>query len=144
MIGPNNLFTIPTFSLSWTHMIFLIAHNPQITFPTIIHKLTNRFMLLRFHCLMLCKTVSTTKCSFTVHTTRFLSRNTRNVTIATITSISTSMGTSVCISNITILAVVMGTEKSCHLANRIIVINSIEVNMDHLRLRFLLELKWKY
>ena len=26
-------------------MIFLIAHNPQITFTTIIHKLTNRFML---------------------------------------------------------------------------------------------------
>ena len=121
-------------------MIFLIAHNPKITFTTIIHKLANRFMLLRFYCLMLCKTVSTTKCSFTVHTTRFLSRNTRNVTIATITSISTSMVSSVRISNITILAVVISTKESCHLRNRIIVIYSIEVNMDHLRLRLLLEL----
>ena len=125
-------------------MIFLIAYNPKITFTTIIHKLTNRFMLLRFHCFMLSKTVPTTKCSFTVHATRFLSRNTRNVTIATITSISTSMGTSVCISNITILAVVYTSKKSCHLRNRIIVIFPIEVNMDHLCLRLLLELKWKY
>ena len=144
MIGSNNLFTIPTFSLSWTYMIFLIAHNPKITFTTIIHKLANRFLLLRFHCLMLCKTVSTTKCSFTVHTTRFLSRNTRNVTIATITSISTSVVSSVRISNITILAVVYTSTKSCHLRNSIIVIYSIKVNMDHLRLRLLLELKWKY
>ena len=131
MIRSNNLFTISTFSLSWTYMIFLIAHNPKMTFTTIIHKLTNRFMLLRFHCLMLSKTVSTTKCSFTVHTTRFLSRNTRNVTIATITSISTSMVSSVRISNITILTVIAGTKKSCHLRDRIIVIYSIEVDMDH-------------
>ena len=144
MIGTYNLFTIPTFSLSWTHMIFFIVHNPKITFTTIIHKLTNRFMLLRLNCLMLCKTDPTTKCSFTVHTTLFLSRNTRNVTIATIKSISTSVGSPVRISNITILAVVMGTEKSSHLRNHIIVIYSIEVNMDHPRLRLLLELKWKY
>ena len=27
------------------------AHNPKITTSTFIHKLTNRFLLLRFHCL---------------------------------------------------------------------------------------------
>ena len=144
MIGSNNFFTIPTFSLSWAYMIFLCAHNPKITFTTIIHKLTNRFMLLRFHCLMLSKTVPTTKSSFTVHTTYLFTTNTRNVTIAIFTSISTSMGTSLVISNITILAVIAGTKKSCHLGNRIIVINSIKVNMNHLRLRLLLELKWEY
>ena len=144
MIGSNNLFTIPTFSLSWTYMIFFIAHNPKITFTTIIHKMTNRFMLLRFHCLMLGKTVSTTKSPFTVHTAYRFTMNTRNVTIAIFTSISTSMGTSVCISNITILAVIASTKKSCHLGNRIIVIYSIKVNMDNSRLRLLLELKWEY
>ena len=144
MIGSNDFFTICTFSLSWAYMIFLIAHNPKITFTAIIHKLTNRFMLLRFHCLMLCKTVSTTKSSFTVHTTRFLSSNTRNVTIATITSISISVVSSVRISNITILAVVYTSTNSCHFGNCTIVIYPIEVNMDHPRLRLLLDLKWKY
>ena len=120
MIGSNDFFTIRTSSLSWAYMIFLIAHNPKITFTTIIHKLTNRFMLLRFHCLMLCKTVSTTKSFFTVHTT------------------------SVRISNITILAVVYTSTNSCHFGNCTIVIYPIEVNMDHPRLRLLLDLKWKY
>ena len=144
MIGSNNFFTIPTFSLSWTYMIFLIGHNPKATFTTIIHKMTNRLMLLIFHCLMLNKTVSTTKSPFTVHKTYLFTTNTRNVTIAIFTSISTSMGTSVCISIITILALIAGTKKSCHLRNRIIVIYSIKVYMDHPRLRLLLELKWKY
>ena len=125
-------------------MIFLCAHNPKITFTTTIHKLTNRFLLLRFHCLMLSITVSTTKSPFTVHTTYLLSRNTRNVTIAIFTSISTSMGTSLVISNITILAVIARAKKSCHLGNRIIVIYSIVVNMNNSRLRLLLELKWEY
>ena len=138
MIRSNNFFTIPTFSLSRAYMIFLIADNPKVTFTTIIHKLANRLMLLRFHCLMLSKTVSTTKCSFTVHTTRFLSRNTRNVTIATITSFSTSVVFYVLIYNIIILTVVYTSTKSCHLHNRIIVIYSIEVNMDHPPLRLLL------
>ena len=144
MIGSSNFFTIPTFSLSWTYMIFLFAHNPKITFTTIIHKLTNRLMLLRFHCLMLSKTVSTAKSPFTVHTTYLLSRNTRDVTIAIFTFISTSMGTSLVISNIKILAVIAGTKKSCHLGNRIIVIYFIKVYMNNSRRRLLLELKWEY
>ena len=114
-------------------MIFLSTHNPKITFTTIILKLTNIFMLLRFHCLMLNKIFSTTKHSFTVHTAYLFTMNTRNVTIATITSISTSMGSSVRISNITILAVELGTEKSCHFGYRIIVIYSIVVNIASLQ-----------
>ena len=101
-------------------------------------------MLPRFHCLMLSATVSTTKSSFTVHTTYLFTMNTRNVTIAIFTSISIYVGSSLVISNITILAVIAGTKKFCHLGNRIIVIYSIKVNMDYPRLRLLLELRWEY
>ena len=88
-------------------MIFLVSNNSNSTFVTVVHQLTNGFLLIGFDQFVIVKADLTSESSLAVYTIDVPSTGTRNVTVTAITSIWTSMSSSVSVSHVAILTVVL-------------------------------------
>ena len=103
MSKSHDLFAEDAFPLSRAYMVFLVSSDSNATFVTVVHQLTDWFLLSRLDSFMIVKAGLTSECSLAILTIDFPSSSRKNIVVAAIASIWTSMSPSTGVPYIAIL-----------------------------------------